>query len=106
MLNTVEARNKRDDAFFNGQLKTKGEWQAAAYNMLCEYARLAKRRRRSFKVEDVREYAMNKGMKEAHDDRAWGGIAVRARNDGLIARIGYSPARSSNMSPKTLWVSL
>lgn len=106
MLNHNQAKARRDQGIEQSLRSAKSAWKAAAYDMLRQYAKNAKRTRKSFKVEDVREYAMKKGMVDSNDHRAWGGIAIRARNDGLIAGIGYAPARSSNLSPKTLWVAL
>lgn len=37
------------------------------------------------------------------DGRAWGGVLQRAARAGVIAKAGYAPAKTSNLSPKVLW---
>ena len=57
----------------------------------------------TFLTEDVRAYAEKRGLTPPPDQRAWGAVMQRAAKHGLIRRIGYMPARSSNLSPKALW---
>lgn len=38
------------------------------------------------------------------DGRAWGGVFKRAARLGIIRRVGYAPAKSSNLAPKCTWV--
>lgn len=37
------------------------------------------------------------------DPRAYGGIIQAAVKAGIIVKVGYAPAKSSNCSPKCLW---
>ena len=53
----------------------------------------AGRRLGRFTVEDARELA---GLEAPTDRRAWGAVVNRAARRGLIRRVGYAPARSSN----------
>lgn len=79
-------------------------WEADAHKYLRLFVRNAKRTRKSFLVEDVREYATGRGLPDdVVDQRKWGSVIKQASNDGLIVSIGTMKARSSNYSPKTLW---
>ena len=60
----------------------------------------AGRRLGRFTVEDARELA---GVEAPTDQRAWGAVVNRASRRGLIRRVGFAPARSSNGSPKPVW---
>lgn len=57
----------------------------------------------SFTIEQVREIAV---IDSPPDGRAWGGVVMRASRQNLIARVGFAPAKSSNNSPKPVWVVL
>lgn len=37
------------------------------------------------------------------DSRAYGGVIRAAAKSGLIERVGYAPAKTSNCSPKCCW---
>jgi hypothetical protein len=54
----------------------------------------------TFLIEEVREQP---GAPIAPNERAWGQVVRRAVAEGLIMKVGYAPARSSNLSPKCLW---
>lgn len=74
-------------------------WSDRAYWLLEQYARRAAQ---PFLAESFVGYA--KGLIEAPPDgRAWGGIVRRAALAGVIVRVGYAPAETSNHSPKCLW---
>jgi len=59
-----------------------------------------------FLTEDVRDWAAKRGLPKPPDDRAWGAVMQRAKRAGYIDNVGYGSARSSNLSPKILWVSI
>lgn len=40
------------------------------------------------------------------DGRAWGAVFRKAASLGVIRRVGYAPALSSNLSAKCLWLAL
>jgi hypothetical protein len=56
-----------------------------------------------FLAEDVAAAYIDRGLPPPPDGRAWGSVFQRAARRGVIRRIGYAPARSSNGSPKPLW---
>lgn len=57
-----------------------------------------------FLGEDVRTWAEDLELVTPPTEaRAWGSVLRRAAADGLIRKVGYGPAKSSNLSPKTLW---
>lgn len=57
-----------------------------------------------FLAEDVRGWAETMGLVDPPENaRAWGSVFRRALSMGMIRRVGYAPARSSNNSPKCLW---
>lgn len=37
--------------------------------------------------------------------KAWGSVITTAKREGIIEKIGYRPARTSNLSPKPVWAS-
>ncbi len=57
----------------------------------------------AFLAEDVVAASKSHGLAPPPDGRAWGAVVRRAALKGLIHKIGYAPARSSNLSPKCLW---
>lgn len=57
-----------------------------------------------FLGEDVREWAERKRMVAAPENgRAWGAVFRKAAGMKIIRKVGYAPAKSSNLSPKCLW---
>lgn len=57
-----------------------------------------------FLAEDFSSWAVTNHIIAAPaDGRAWGAVLRLAAKRGLVRRVGYAPARSSNMSPKCLW---
>lgn len=73
-------------------------WSEAAMICLLDYADIIGR---PFMVEEVRAAS---GLPAPPDGRAWGAVVQRAARSGAISRVGYAPAKSSNLSPKCLWV--
>ena len=57
-----------------------------------------------FLGEQLRWFAEDRGLPYPPDGRAWGGILKSAAHDKLIRKVGYAPAKSSNLSPKVQWV--
>lgn len=76
------------------------DWTVRATQMLVAYAHET---RRPFLVEEARRWALEHGLPEAIEPRAWGAVTQRARRDGVIEVAGYRSAVSSNGSPKVLW---
>ena len=77
------------------------QWTRTAVQAVITYAAA---RREAFLAEDVREYADQMGVDEPPDARAWGQVFRIAKREGIIVAAGYAPSRSSNGSPKVLWV--
>ena len=77
-----------------------GGWMQEAIRHLRQYAAT----RGGFLIEDARSYAEMNGLTAPPDDRAWGAVARVAKASGVIAPAGYAKAKSSNNSPKVLWV--
>ena len=76
------------------------EWLARARGYLLEW--LASRRE-DWLTEDFREWAAQAGLDPPPDGRAFGKVMQSAQREGLIKRVGYAPANSSNGSAKVLW---
>lgn len=77
-------------------------WSADARAALVRYAQ--ENPHLQFLAEHVRQWAEGKGLVSAPENgRAWGSVFRNAAADGLIVRVGYAPADSSNRSPKCLW---
>ena len=72
----------------------------AAYSELKRFAENSTDR---FLIEQVREQ-LPEDFPHPVDGRSWGGVVQRAANDGIIRRAGYAAAKSSNCSPKPLWI--
>ena len=72
------------------------DWPERALEAMLE----AGRRLGRFTVEDARELA---GVEAPTDQRAWGAVVNWASRRGLIRRVGFAPARSSNGSVKPVW---
>lgn len=75
-------------------------WSDRAGALLREYAA----DRGSWMVEDLREWASARGLPEPPDGRAWGAVVQRAARAKQIYRVGWQEAKSSNLSPKGLWL--
>lgn len=75
-------------------------WKRRAHGYLLEFLCS---RKESFLTEDVREFSERKGLDAPPDGRAWGAIMRAAAKEKIITKIGYAPAKSSNLSPKVLW---
>ena len=75
-------------------------WSDRAGELLLEYAA----QRGPWMVEDLREWAYVHGLPSPPDGRAWGAVVQRAARAGSIVRVGWCEAKSSNLSPKGLWL--
>ena len=77
------------------------DWSERAYGFLVDYA--AANPGMAFMGEDIRAAADGAGFPAPPDSRALGPVVSRAFRARIIKRIGYGPARSSNLSPKCIW---
>lgn len=82
-------------------LNAGGEWRDAATLALQKFL-MQLPPGKQFMTEDLREQ-VEPIIGLPHDGRAWGHIIQSAARAGWIRRVGYAPARSSNLSPKPLW---
>lgn len=94
------AKARRDDGIQRAGDHAGDAWKKAARGYLLEY--LSHRRRGDdFLAEMVRDFAV--GLALPPDGRAWGAVFQSAARERLIEKVGYAPAKSSNLSPKVLW---
>ena len=75
-------------------------WSERAYAFLQKFLR---NEPGAFLTEDVALGSLRDGLSPPPDGRAWGGVIQRAAKRGAIRKVGYAPARTSNLSPKVLW---
>lgn len=78
------------------------DWPDLAYAFLIRYART----HATFISEEATAEADRLGYGSPADDRAWGGVFLRASRAGLIRRIGYGISQRRHLSPTPLWRSL
>lgn len=97
-----EACERRDAAIAQG-METAGEtWMSKASALLQMFVTL--RGKDTFMAEDFVEWMKrNYPAIPPPDPRAFGGVIQKAAREGLIERVGYAPANSSNRSPKCVW---
>lgn len=77
-------------------------WQAKALYCLERYLTQLPARH-EFLAEEFVSYATIAGLETPPDGRAYGTVMQQAARKGLILKVGYRVALSSNLSPKTLW---
>ncbi len=77
-------------------------WSLEAFAFLKRFAE----QHAQFMAEDVVKAAAADHLPAPPDGRAFGGVIQRAVREGLIRKIGYAPAATSNLSPKCVWQSL
>lgn len=75
-------------------------WPERAYGLLCRYAR---EQAHPWTCESFRWWAAANGLDDPPDSRAFGGVTQRALRKGVILKVGYAPAASSNGSVKPLY---
>lgn len=94
------ARARRDDGITRSGDHAGDTWKRGARGYLLEYLAT---HAGPFMAEDVREFAESRGFQAPPDGRAWGSVMQSAARAELIRKVGYAPARSSNLSPKVQW---
>jgi hypothetical protein len=72
------------------------EWRDEAYKVMQQYAQMYPH----FLTEDVRAFSREIGMKQAHDDRAWGPVTLKAIKNGIMARDGFELTKKSIGNPR------
>ena len=110
-VNIQEAEAKRDHGMSISEIKANNdsaEWSSKARLAVIGFIQSSMRIYNGdrFLVEEVRDWAEALELIEPPaNGRAWGAVIRRCAKEGIIRKDGYLPARSSNMSPKTAWVS-
>ena len=105
-MNSKEAAEVRRDT---GMAKStdhadreRPNWSLRAAHTLYEYAQ--KHRGEKFLAEEVRAWGEAKMLvSSAPTNKAWGSVFKEGAKLGVIRKVGYAPAKSSNLSPKCLW---
>ena len=97
-LQVVEKR--RDDGIQRAADHAGDMWQKYARGYLMEYLSTNPG---PFLGEQLRWFAEDRGLPFPPDGRAWGTVLQSAARAGLIRKVGYAPAKSSNLSPKVQW---
>lgn len=99
-----QARNRRERGIVSSILHAENDadnWPDRAFGHLCMFAGL---QTTPWTIEQFREYAAEHGLDMPEELRAFGGVTLRALHRKIIERVGYSPAHSSNGSPKPLYL--
>jgi len=97
MESTLQQRHAAADEAVAHAVRALPGWKDKALAWVDEYAQ----RTDYFLMEECRLYAEERGLPRAPDGRAWGAVAIDARQRKIIAPAGYAPAHDG--SPKTLW---
>ena len=94
------ARARRDDGIQRSGDHAGENWRGSARGYLLEYLATTNG---PFLAEDVRKFAESRQFAKPPDGRAWGMVFLAASREHLIVKVGYAPAKSSNLSPKVQW---
>lgn len=81
--------------------RSESEWSGQALGLLIAYA--AKHYPDAFLVEDARVWAESVGLPAPPNNKAWGGVTLRARGKGRIQNTDTYGIGKTNKSPKPLW---
>lgn len=99
-----EAADRRDSGIASATQHANNEipsWSIQADNAMM--AAIHMHGKQPFLAEELIEVAVQGGAPSPPDGRAWGGVFRRLAIRGIIRKVGYAPAKSSNLSPKVLW---
>ncbi len=103
LIDAVQAAERRDIGMASAAEHADAmahDWTGRALEFFHEFAVNAKR---PFLTEDVVSDWNANGFDAPPDGRAWGAVVRRAAKAGVISKVGYAPANTSNRSPKVLW---
>jgi len=104
-MNKQEAERKRDTGMAQAvdhADRVNSEWSIRAAHALYDYCQA--HRGQNFLCEDMRRWAEAKMLvSEPPSNKAWGSIFKEAAKAGTLRKVGFAAAKSSNLSPKTLW---
>jgi hypothetical protein len=104
-MDIAQAEAKRDTGMARAvdhADRVRADWSLCAAHALHYYCQ--EHRGEKFLAEDVRAWAEAKMLvSDPPTKRAWGAVIKHGAKMGVIRRVGYAPAKSSNMSPKCQW---
>lgn len=99
------AANARQDLGMTSSLQHANSavpgWGEHALALLRQYACL---QAEPFTIEQFRAWAYGRGLPVPAEERSFGSVTRKAIRGGVMVRVGYAPATSSNNSPKATYV--
>ena len=100
LFTSQQNRNKGIEQALNHANEVHSEWSVKAYNFLLKFIQ----NNDEFMTEQVREASKDE-VPEPPSKKAWGGIVVRAKKQGLIQSIGFRSVSNikAHATPATLW---
>lgn len=100
----MEAACKRGVAGIHSSVEHADEnapgWSERAYHFMVAFAASELT---PWTVERFREWAMAQGLDKPAEERAYGAVTQRALRNGVMVRVGFAPAASSNCGAKPLY---
>ena len=102
MLDAQQSTQNRDEgikrAADNAEMNEHG-WQEQALMFLMKFPE------KRFQAEDVRSWAYSQGLTTPPNDRAWGAVIRKAKNQGCIRHVGYDAVSNPNAhrTPASVW---
>ena len=101
MFNLKQLKRERDTAAYSSMNAAQQYWRNEARATV----EILARRKSPFTTDEVLEILERKGT-VTRENRALGGIMMKARNDGVIRSIGTRPTmrRCAHLRLKTLWI--
>lgn len=94
------AAMRRDVGIARAAKRQSDAWTERAVGYVMEYVVT---HREPFLAENVRAYALERDGFKADQPKAWGQVMRNAAKLGVVRKVGYAPASSSNLAPKCLW---
>lgn len=103
-VTSIEKAIERKDAGISSSASRANEsspgWADRAYSYMVKFASLTES---PWTVEQFRHWAMSNGLDKPVEERAYGAVTMRALRHGVMVRIGFAPAASSNCGAKPLY---
>ena len=103
ILDFTAARGRRDAGMASSLAHALSDcptWAEQAFRLLVQYV---SEHTHPFTIEHFRPWAYMHGLPRPVEERAFGGVTCKALKAGVIVKVGYAPAASSNNSPKALY---
>lgn len=104
ILSAIQARDKGIQKATDHANSVSPDWSVRAFEMFKEWIK-GWPVGFSFMIEDFRQICQIKGLPEPPSNRAFGGLAVKARNAGLIksAGLGHVANKKAHKCFATRW---